>query len=238
MAEPTRDRRAELIIAAIAGELTPDETVELDALRATDPTIDTDLAQLGGVADRATDIGTWTEVAPSASLRDRIAALADDESAEAEPPAVIDLASRRRPRAWQLIAGAAACVAIGVVAGTLIPIAEPSGPTGPPGTLGAVEHVEFVGEPSGVGVEGDLVAHTWGTETDLVISGAAVGESYTVTLVGRDGAEYDSGTFLGSAVEIDCRMNAAVLREDVASVVIRDQGGDEIAVAEVPSVGA
>ena len=84
--------------------------------------------------------------------------------------------------------------------------------------------------------QASLIAHTWGTETVLTVDGLAQGAAFTVVVVGEDGAEYESGTFLGSSVPIDCRLNAAVLREDVAAVAIRSLEGGQIAVAEVPSV--
>lgn len=84
---------------------------------------------------------------------------------------------------------------------------------------------------------GDLVAHTWGTETVLEIAGLPAGERYAVVLVARDGDVYQSGTFLGSEVTIDCRMNAALLRPDVADVEIRDDEGVVVGVAHAPAVG-
>lgn len=122
-----------------------------------------------------------------------------------------------------------------MVVGVLLPH-QPSPPAGAPGTLGAVEHVDFLGEPAGVAVDGDLVAHTWGTETLLTIDGLPVGEVYAVVVVDRDGVEHHSGTFLGSTVTIACAMNAAALREDVASVVIRDDDGGVVAAAQAPPV--
>lgn len=43
------DRRGELIAAALADDLSPAETAELDAMRAADPTIDEEIALLGGL---------------------------------------------------------------------------------------------------------------------------------------------------------------------------------------------
>ncbi len=87
-------------------------------------------------------------------------------------------------------------------------------------------------------MEGDVVAHTWGTETLLTVDGLTVGDSYSVVVVDAAGGEHSSGTMLGSAVRIDCRLNADVLRRDAASVEIRDAAGDRVAVAELPPVDA
>ncbi|GAA1159132.1 hypothetical protein [Nesterenkonia sandarakina] len=159
--------------------------------------------------------------------------------------------SRRRSRLRQSLA-LAACVALGV-AGTLgvqaildadsdaedpdeadVLVAEE--PLGPPGELGSQEPVSFTDPSAGVVVDGSLIAHTWGTETVLLIDGLPVGETFTVVLIGEDGQEIESGSFLGSEVPVDCRMNGAVLREDVARLEIRDETGGEVTAAALPDV--
>ncbi|RIJ61526.1 hypothetical protein DZG02_06580, partial [Clavibacter lycopersici] len=137
-----------------------------------------------------------------------------------------------------LIAGAAACLALGAVGGAFLATPRAEVATGPAGTLGAVEDVTFAGAPAGVDVEGDVVAHTWGTETVLSIDGLPAGDAFSVVVLDATGGEHASGTMLGSSVRIDCRLNADVLREDAASVEIRDAAGDRIAVAELPPVTA
>ncbi|MBO0594464.1 hypothetical protein I2487_02210 [Nesterenkonia sp. E16_10] len=109
-------------------------------------------------------------------------------------------------------------------------------PLGPPGELGAQEPVSFSDPGAGVEVDGALVAHTWGTETVLEIDGLTPGEAFTVVLVGADGEEIESGSFLGSEVPVDCRMNGAVLREDVQRLEIRDDAGQAITAAALPEV--
>ena len=84
-------------------------------------------------------------------------------------------------------------------------------------------------------IDGSVIAHTWGTETVLEIDGLPAGDSYSVVLVGDDGVESPSGTFFGSEVTIDCRMNAAVMRDDVSTLEIRDDSGDAVAVAMLPA---
>ena len=254
------DRRAELIAAALSGELTPEEGAELDALRVADPSVDAEFAELSALVGGLPAVERWDDVAPSAALAARIAAIDADAPGRAagpelaavpEPAPAPDLAaesgdradapvtpirsSRRGLRPLLLLVGAAACVAVGLGGGALL--TAPRGAVeGPPGTLGAIEEVDFAGAPASVDIDGALVAHTWGTETVLTVDGLARGAAFTVVVVGEDGAEYESGTFLGSAVPIDCRLNAAVLREDVAAVAIRSLEGGQIAVAEVPSV--
>ncbi|GMA29632.1 hypothetical protein [Arenivirga flava] len=227
------DRRAELIAAALAGELTPDEGAELDALRADDPTIDAEFAELSAVAHALPAVERWDDVAPSASLAARIAAL--DDGGMADAPVTPIRSSRRLMRPLLLAVGAAACVGLGLGGGLLL-AAPPAAVEGPPGTLGAVEEVAFEGAPESVEIDAALVAHTWGTETVLTVEGLDAGDAFTVVVVGEDGEEVESGTFLGSTVPIECRLNAAVLREDVAAVAIRAIDGGQIAVAEVPAV--
>lgn len=148
-------------------------------------------------------------------------------------------APRRRlgRRLLPLVAGAAACLAIGVgVGAAAVGARETPVVEGAPGTLGAIEEVAFVGAPAAIAIDGALVAHTWGTETVLTIDGLPRGEAFTVVVVGEDGTEHASGTMLGTDVTIDCRLNAAVLREDVATVEIRALSGEEIAHADVVDV--
>ena len=221
------DRRAELIAAAVQGRLTDAERAELRELAAADPGVDVEISELRSTAEAIALLQNWETVNPDESLRNRvIAAVREDHN---------DVAPRSRSR-WWAAAGVAAGVVIGVAGAVSVDSVRSTPPSGPPGTLGAVEHIEFIGEPDGVTLVGDLVAHTWGTETILEIDGLPAGQRYAVVLVGRDGDVYESGTFLGSEVTIDCRMNAAVLRPDVADVEIRDGAGAVIGVAHAPVV--
>lgn len=239
------DRRAELIAGAVRGDLTPRESAEFDALRAADPLVDVETAELQDVALKMASWGSWQSADASDDLRARIAAIGtddegtaligtDDERAPTPHLPVVTLASRRRPVLLGL--GAAASLAVGLGLGLGVPAMQSAPPTGPAGTLGAIEAVDFTGEPAGARVDGELIAHTWGIESVLEIDGVAPGESFSVIVVGTDGAEYDSGTFLGSEVVIHCRMNAAVLRAQVASVEVRTAAGETIAAAEVPGL--
>jgi hypothetical protein len=256
----TDDRRDELVAAALARELTPAEEAELTALEDAHPDVAVERAELAAIVERLGGVGSWEDAAPSDDLAARVAAIeadvvaperdgddvavarpvADLDAPAQEPlPAPVPLASRRRRGLLlPIAAGAAACLVIGVGIGA-VAFGSDDGTDlveGPPGTLGALEQVHFVGQPSAVDIDAALVAHTWGTETMLEIDGLPTGSAFTVVVVGDDGSEFESGTFLGSEVPIDCRLNAAVLREDVASVEIRLVSGDEVAHADVVDV--
>ncbi|MCU1405583.1 MAG: hypothetical protein JWQ43_1886 [Glaciihabitans sp.] len=269
MTDPRDLRRAELIAAAIAGQLTDAEGHELDALRAGDPTIDDEIRFLSATADDlASSVSGWDTSLPSADLRSRIAAIAaedpiargfaahdqgkteyqGDVSAAAAPvrpaPAIALSAAPSRRGRWIIAVAAAACIGIGAGVGIGLTAATPSAPqagpssvvTGPPGTLGAVETISFDGSPTNVQIDGALIAHTWGTETVLHITGLPADASYGLVLVTDTGEELDSGSFLGSDVAIDCEMNAAVMRASVTKVLIQDADGTAVATAELPSV--
>jgi len=167
--------------------------------------------------------------------------------APAPDPALPDIRDRRprRIRVTAAVLGAAAALVVGGAVGGLVGAlagsartggGDPSGVTGPPGTLGAVEAVDFRGEPSGSRIDGAVVAHTWGTETVLEVDGLDPAAGYGVVVVGTDGRRVDSGGFVGSTVTVDCRVNAALLREDVAAIEIEDAGGDVVAAADLPRV--
>lgn len=74
---------------------------------------------------------------------------------------------------------------------------------------------------AGAQVDANLVAHTWGTEIELVARGLAPGRTYTVTFIRSDGSRVPAGTFLGVADRpVLCDLNAALLRKDATSVVV------------------
>ncbi|WP_396599986.1 hypothetical protein [Frigoribacterium sp. R86507] len=179
-------------------------------------------------ADVALDTGTGTGTGTAP----------DEAPATHIGPHVAAARSGRGRRPLLIAVAAAACLAIGAGGGVLLATPRDTVVAGPAGSLGAVEHVDFVGQPDGVDLDGDLVAHTWGTETVLSVDGLPTGSAFTVVVVGGDGREYESGAFLGSDVRVDCRLNAAVLRSDVASVEIRAADGHDIAVASVPPVAS
>jgi hypothetical protein len=238
-------RRALLISGAISGDLNATEQEELALLRKADPTVDDEIRELAEVLSLTTTaVPSWDSSAPSGSLRDRVLTGSANPGAPAPHAANVDadhdtkapvIHLRRRP--WIIAIGAAACVAVGAGGVLITQPTIPDPPTGPPGTLGAIEEISFDGEPSGVTIDGSLIAHTWGTETILNISGLTEANPYDVVLVTVGGDSVDSGSFLGSSVEIDCEMNAAVMRESVTSVEIQDESGAVVASAELPAAG-
>ncbi|QHC71415.1 hypothetical protein [Rathayibacter sp. VKM Ac-2801] len=223
-------RREELLAAALAGDLSAEEAREFELLRAADPSIDRELASFGAVVDRLGALGRWEEAEPSPELRSRVAALAGERPERA--PGLRAL----RLRAVLAVAAAASLLVVGGVAGAALRSADERPVAGPPGTLGAVEAIAFDERTAGVTLDGSLVAHTWGTETILRGTGFALGESYDLVLITGSGERLPSGSFLGSSAELDCEMNAAVLRESVAAVEIIDAGGALVAMAALPAV--
>jgi hypothetical protein len=233
MTDHAADRRAELIAGAASNDLSREEAAELSALRATDPSIDREITQLRAMIGELGALGeeSWDDSAPPDALRDRVLAV---DSVEAAPVRRIS-----RGRGWLVASGMAACLAGGAVIGAgAMGIAAPGDEPRPgaPGVLGALESIDFSGEPGGARIDGSIVAHTWGTETILEVDGLPAGESYSVLLVGSDGSSVDSGSFLGSRVTIDCRMNAAIDRPVVETVEIRDATGSVVASASLPAV--
>ncbi|SDG94327.1 hypothetical protein [Microbacterium pygmaeum] len=248
------DRVAALIAAAVADELTPDEADELDDLRRTHPWLDDEIATMRDISLRlAVSDLTWTEVAPSDELRERIAATTRSDAVAASSesvPAPLSPASApaltpqqdlpvrrdgRRPRRWITPLLGAACVAIGLGAGLAIPSLVSTPPSGGPGTLGAVEQIDVRSEPAGAQIDAALVAHTWGTEAVVDATGLEVGATYSVVFIGDDGTEFSAGEMLGSTVPIHCRLNAAVLREEAVRLEIREVGANAPpAVADLP----
>ncbi|MGB3773587.1 MAG: hypothetical protein WBA00_20845 [Rhodococcus sp. (in: high G+C Gram-positive bacteria)] len=223
-------RRNELIAGALADDLDEGETAELRALAVRDPSVDDEIRALRDTVDMLSPAAglNWTDPEPSELLRRRIARI--------ERPA---------PPRWTTVAAAAAGIAIGVgavlgvqsVGAGSDPAVIAQETVGPPGELGSFETVDFTESAPGVSVDGGLVAHTWGTETVLEITGVPVNEAFEVVLLGRSGETLpSSGTFLGSVVPIDCRMNAAVLRPEVVGIEIRAAAGRVMASASVPTV--
>lgn len=234
------ERRAELVAGALAGDLDAREEAELAAMAAVDPTIAAELEELGGtVTALRRDVPTWQEEAPRAALRARVLDAVEQGQGQSVELAV---APKRRSWAARTVWVPAACFVAGLavaLGGVAVTQERGTGaPDGPPGTLGALEDVSFEEPADGVRIDGTLVAHTWGTETVLEIDGLPAGEGYAVVLIGADGQEYDSGTFFGSDVVIDCSMNAAVMRADVDRLEIRQDDGAVVTAASLPEAVA
>ncbi|OZC76624.1 hypothetical protein CH251_07065 [Rhodococcus sp. 06-462-5] len=234
------DRRAELIAAAVGDDLDDAEASELRELAAADPTIDTEIAELRAMTDILGHHGPsepWLEPATPPDLRERILVATGHSPRQRS-------GSQRFGMQRRSAGLAAAAAIVGVVVGSGVVLGvdayrEPANPptaiTGPPGTLGAYEEIAFTTTAPSVDIEGGLVAHTWGTETVLEMDGISDRGPYEVVLVDRTGVERPSGTFLGSDITIECRMNAAVLRQDVTDIEIRTSGGAVLARAQLPT---
>lgn len=218
------DRIEELIAAAVAGDLSAAEGEELRRLSQAHPWIEVEIDRLRDVAARVGDAHPgWTDTVVTEALRERILG---GIPAQAAP--VVRL---RRPWLRPLIG--AACLVVGLAIGAAVPAVTSLPPSGPPGTLGAHEPL-VIEEESGIDLEADLVAHTWGTEAILDVRGLTVDATYRVVFIGEDGAEYSAGEMLGSSVPIHCRLNAAVLREQAVRMEIRDDTSTVIASADLP----
>jgi hypothetical protein len=136
--------------------------------------------------------------------------------------------ARRRSRGfqWSTLAAAAICVvAIGLAGFTWL--LEPA--------VALVEPVPFSVAP-GVEVEGNLIAHAWGTEIRLVVSGSRDSQTHRVTLVSENGERVNSGTFIGAGDEpVRGTFNAALLREEADRLEVRTTpGGELVFFAELP----
>ncbi|WP_120005868.1 hypothetical protein [Nesterenkonia muleiensis] len=246
------DRVEELIAAAAASDLSAQEQAEFDALRAQDPTIDATLHELMGLLPGLqAAVPHWEEAEPPQRLDASIRSITESgvrsetvvegngapaASASEKPLSEHSRAQQprgRRRAAFALVAAGSVIAGSGATLTVQHLIDSP--PDGPPGTYGAVEEITFLDEPGEVSVDGSLIAHTWGTETVLEIEGLEPGSSFTVVLVAEDGQEFASGTFFGSEVLIECRMNAAIMRDEVERVEITAEDGNVITWAELPS---
>lgn len=219
-----QDRLAELLGAAAAGDLTEAEAAELDARAAADPAVERERRE---TLEASALVGSswWRRDEPPADL---------------EHAVVAATIGSRRPTPWRsrfgLAAAAVALVAVGSVGTVVVDAVTGGPPEGPPGTLGAHEPVTFESSSDGAQVGAELVAHTWGTEAVLEVEGLEEGTSYQVVFLDEEGRQRSAGAFLGSAVPIDCRVNAAVLREDVRELLITTADGQVVRTADLPTV--
>ena len=122
---------------------------------------------------------------------------------------------RRRQSRWSALAAAAICVVVIGLAGFTW-FLEPAV---------SLEPLSFSGVAPGVELEGNLIAHAWGTEIRLLASGLRDGQTYRVTLVSEDGERVNSGTFIGAGDKpVRGTFNAALLRKDAARLEVRTPG--------------
>jgi hypothetical protein len=131
---------------------------------------------------------------------------------------------RRRRFRWSALAAAAICVVVIGLAG-FVGLLEPAV---------ALEPLSFSVAP-GMEVEGNLIAHAWGTEIRLVVSGLRDGQTHRVTLVSEDGERVNAGTFIGAGDKpVRGTFTAALLRKDAARLEVRTPGGELVFFAKLP----
>jgi len=126
---------------------------------------------------------------------------------------------RRRRFRWSTLAAAAIFAVVIGLAG-FVGLLEPKVP---------LEPLLFSGEAPGVEVEGNLIAHAWGTEIRFVISRSRDGQTHRVTLVSEDGDRVNSGTFIGVGDKpLKCTFDAELSREDATRLEVRTTPGGEL----------
>ncbi len=143
----------------------------------------------------------------------------------------IHRARRRRQRfSWSALAAAAICVVVIGLAGLAWPL-EPALSLEPH----LQERLSFSGEARGAEVEGNLIAHDWGTKIRLVVSGMRDGQTHRVTLVSEDGERVNAGTFFGTGDKpLRGTFNAALVREDADKLEVRTPDGELVFFAILP----
>jgi anti-sigma factor RsiW len=238
-----------LLAAAATGRLDDDERARLDALLARDPAAASELAELRGVLDALEPLrdpaAAWREQPPPplpAAPGPPGRSAPPGPSAQPAPAVLLPRQRSSGRRTAALALAACLLLAVGGVGGALVRGAldergRPAVVVGPPGTLGAVEEVS-TRTSDGVGATASVVAHTWGTETVLDLSGLERGRTYQVVVVDEAGRAVVAGTVLGTGGAIDCTMNAAVLRADASRVQVLDPAGTAVVDAELPPVSA
>lgn len=216
------------------GVLGEPERRELDAASAQDPQLQAALEELRAVVAYLPERGGAAMEVPE-GLEDRIvAAVAADLGQGVAAPAPVAAATGGRRR-WAPALLAAAMGLLGAAAFAFVVISGlPPGPVAPvegPGSpgLGVPELVVFEGDAEVD--DGSVIAHTWGTEVVMAgLTGLAVGETYQVVVRTAEG-EVIAGTLLGSEVPVNCRMNAAVLREQASAIEVRAPDGTTVVAA-------
>ena len=131
---------------------------------------------------------------------------------------------RRRSAAQRALVGTAASL---ILAATFFAGGRLAGDDVDPSPV-PLEAVAVSSTVDGVSADADLVDHTWGIEIKLNVTGLEDGESYTTT-VQTEGREYPAGAFIGvTGVEIQCNMNASVLRDEATGFTVWDSEGQPV----------
>lgn len=215
MPEVTHEPWAGMAALSAAGMLPAGEADEFAAHLQNCRHCQTELAQLRAVAGALHEVPIGDEMSdPPSTLQERVVWAVRGERRS----------KQRRHRLASGIAAAAAAIAfIGV--GMAIP-----GPSGPPQEVLAVAT-----SSTAVDAQASLVAHTWGTEVKLVMTGLDAGAEYSVTFIDRDGQRVPAGTFIGvNDRPVVCDMNAAVLRPDATRLEVAS-AGEVVIEADLPA---
>jgi hypothetical protein len=94
--------------------------------------------------------------------------------------------------------------------------------------LPPTETIALTGAPDGVRASAKLINHTWGVELLLTVSGLPPGRRYDTVYRATDGRELLAGSFLGTGREALCRMNGALLRDELATIEVRRPDGEAL----------
>lgn len=212
--DENRRRLRELLGARLLGDIEPEENAELDNLLERFPELRREEAELRAVANLLGEPGSRRDENPEPppGLREKVV------------EEVFRGGDRRRMKAPLAAAAAvAAVVLVGVVAVLVAGLPNSGGVPG----LGDEEPISFASVPQGVTVsDASVVAHTWGTEVFIKVAGLEDGEVYTIEVESEDGSSESAGTMIGVGEnEIDCALNAAILRQNAESITISDSSG-------------
>ena len=218
------ERFRETLGAYLLGELDGEERRALRAHLETCPICQAEARELepvvAGLAEAAPN-NIEESPHPPAGLEERTFARIERARAEDQ------VGQRRRRRARQALLASAAALLVVVAGLALYP--RFFMPTVP------IEPVAFSETAPGIEAEASLISHTWGTETRMVASGLEDGQTYTVALLDEDGYQVPSGTFIGTSERpVECNLNAALLRPDVAALEVRGAGDELLLYADLP----
>lgn len=215
MREDNNCRRCrELLGAHLFGQLEPEEEAELRRHLENCPQCRAEEADLRAVADLLDEDAEYLSAEePPPHLKEKVIEEVFGDGARGSPRMSLPI-----------LATAAAVVVVLIGAASLFIGFSDSG--GPPG-LGDEEPISFDSASEGVRVaEAAVVAHTWGTEVLMEVEGLGDGEVYNVEIEREDGTAARGGTLIGVGEnEIDCALNAAVLRHNAESITITDSSG-------------
>lgn len=224
------------LVGYLLDDLSPDERQGFEEHMASCPACRGAVGDLASVTDALSGAGPAFSV--PADLEDRVLEAVDRDTGRSDP--VPDLGDRREHarggwtsrlrRRLPAVAAAAAAIVAAVI-GVILVLPEPSAPEV------AREPVVFEQVQAGLDADASLIAHTWGTELILFVSGLPDGQVYEVTFEGQQGGAVPAGTFIGiGGGPITCNLTAAVLREDLASFTVATASGEVILRADLPPV--